>query len=139
VNTTEQQFSLLKTSKRQAQDLPDHLLRLPALWASLHLTTSHNTRELGYIEITHPYHPLRGQKFKILTVYKKGDQEILNIYNPATNGNMGIPRHWTDRAYPEENIESPVILSCPHLLEIVKLLEYLDQNIIQKPKEEIDG
>ncbi len=103
----------------------------------LDITTIKNDQNLEYVEVAHPYHPLMGQKFKILKTYKNGGQEIFSLHNP-TSGNFSIPRDWTDRAFPEESKEFPVILSCSSLLEIVDLVLHLDEKLKRKPKEEID-
>jgi hypothetical protein len=78
-----------------------------------------------------------GQKFKILKTYKKGGQEIFSLHNPFS-GNFSIPRDWTDRAFPQENMEFPAILSCPSLLEIINLVLHLDEKLKRKSKEEIE-
>ena len=52
---------------------------------------------LGWALITHPFHPLAGQRFAILKVRKIAGQEILSLYDQK-RGSLAIPRAWTDQA-----------------------------------------
>jgi hypothetical protein len=47
--------------------------------------------------ITHPFHPLAGQRFPILKVRKIAGQEVLSLYDEK-RGSLSIPRDWTDQA-----------------------------------------
>ena len=52
---------------------------------------------LGWALITHPFHPLSGQRFAILKARKIGGQEVLSLYDEK-RGSLSIARDWTDQA-----------------------------------------
>jgi len=47
----------------------------------------------------HPFHPFRGQQFLILKTRRVSGVDTL-ILRGSTSGTFGIPRAWTDRAWP---------------------------------------
>ena len=49
--------------------------------------------------ITHPFHPLVGQRFAILKVRKIAGQDVLSLFD-ETRGSLTMPRAWTDQAEP---------------------------------------
>jgi hypothetical protein len=64
------------------------------------VTTPSSRRFLGMTTITHPFHPLHGQSFEIISS-KKWDaiHDILSL--KTSNGIITIWREWTDRANPD--------------------------------------
>jgi len=52
---------------------------------------------LGWALITHPFHPLKGQRFAILKIRKMSGLEVLSLYDDK-RGSLPIPRDWTDQA-----------------------------------------
>jgi len=49
---------------------------------------------LGCLTIIHPFHPLKGQSFKILQVRKVNG---VRLYSVATeSGSFSVPESWTD-------------------------------------------
>ena len=74
--------------------------RLPRL-----LRTALRPRQtLGLTEITHPFHPLRGQRFIVLKVRKVSGVEILSLRHTEM-GSLAIARDWTDWAPPGTSVE----------------------------------
>ena len=74
--------------------------RLPQL-----LRTALRPRQtLGLTEITHPFHPLRGQRFIVLKVRKVSGVEILSLRHTEM-GSLAIARDWTDWAPPGTSVE----------------------------------
>jgi len=55
---------------------------------------------LGSAEVTHPFHPLRGQRFVVLKVRRISGVETLSLRH-AELGSFAMPREWTDWAPPE--------------------------------------
>jgi hypothetical protein len=55
---------------------------------------------LGSAEVTHPFHPLRGQRFVVLKVRTVSGIETLSLRH-AEFGSIGMPRDWTDWAPPD--------------------------------------
>jgi hypothetical protein len=54
---------------------------------------------LGSAEITHPFHPLRGQRFAVLKVRRVYGVATLSMRH-AELGSFAVPQEWTDRAAP---------------------------------------
>src|SRR6516162_10288905 len=53
----------------------------------------------GSAEITHPFHPLRGQRFVVLKVRTVSGVETLSL-RQAELGSFAVAREWTDWAPP---------------------------------------
>jgi Family of unknown function (DUF5372) len=53
----------------------------------------------GWVEITHPFHPLRGQRFEILTYKSTATGAVLTLKGPPGNF-LIVPLEWTDAAPP---------------------------------------
>jgi hypothetical protein len=50
---------------------------------------------LGSAEVTHPFHPLRGQRFVVLKVRRVSGVETLSLRHVEL-GSFAVPREWTD-------------------------------------------
>jgi hypothetical protein len=50
---------------------------------------------LGSAEVTHPFHPLRGQKFVVLKLRTISAVPTLSVRHPDL-GSFAIPAEWTD-------------------------------------------
>jgi hypothetical protein len=82
---------------------------------------------LGWAEILHPFHPLRGHRFQVLKTRRVGGVDTLILREPV-RGSFCVPREWTDRADPSlyDSIDFPPHrLDAALLLELVALLERL--------------
>lgn len=55
---------------------------------------------MGSAEVTHPFHPLRGQRFVVLKVRRVSGVETLSLRH-AELGSFAMPREWTDWGPPE--------------------------------------
>jgi hypothetical protein len=55
---------------------------------------------LGWATITHPFHPLRGQRFEVLKPRQVAGTETL-IVRDGERGSFSIARDWTDWGNPE--------------------------------------
>lgn len=85
---------------------------------------------MGWAVITHPFHPLRGQRFEVLKTRKVAGIETLILRHPQ-KGSHGVTREWTDWAIPADC--DPVDL--PHnkldavlLLELAELILHLNES-----------
>ena len=86
---------------------------------------------MGYAEITHPFHPLRGQSFLISKMVNISGIETIFIRHP--NGrNFAVPREWTDQAEPSP---PKLIGGSDHVLEPYCLLKLVELTIKLKDKE----
>ena len=81
--------------------------------------------DLGYIIITHPYHPFTGKRYRILKIRKVSDIDTYIVQGTA-QGTFAIPRDWTNHSdpnpYHDLDIPDPVLsFSC--LCSLIKLAE----------------
>ena len=82
---------------------------------------------LGWAEIRHPYHPLRGQQFRVLKQRRLAGIDTL-ILRECERGSFSIARDWTDWAdpCPYAALGLPARrLDANSLFELVTLLEQL--------------
>jgi hypothetical protein len=90
-----------------------------------------NKKDLGCIAVNHPFHPFRGQRFKILKIRKVSGIDTY-IVQGTDQGTFAIPRDWTDHAdpdpYNELNIGSP-ILSVHCLFLLITLIKKLKKGV----------
>jgi len=90
--------------------------------------------ELGRTEITHPYHPFRGQYFKILKTRKVAGEDTI-ILQGSDSGTLAVPREWTDQADPSTydrlDICAPILcFRC--LLDLTKLIEQIEKESLDR-------
>jgi hypothetical protein len=58
---------------------------------------------LGWAEITHPFHPLRGQRFPILKTRRVSGIDTL-VLRGTSMGTFAVPQQWTDQGgKPQKN------------------------------------
>jgi hypothetical protein len=91
---------------------------------------------LGWALITHPFHPLSGQRFPILKIRKIGGEDILSLYH-ETRGSLPIPRDWTDQALSPPYaglIEPAPILDLQCLLKLQELVRAVTERIDDERK-----
>jgi Family of unknown function (DUF5372) len=82
---------------------------------------------LGWAEICHPFHPLRGQRFEVLKKRRVAGVDTLILREPVF-GSFSIAREWTDWAdlsvYEMFGLP-PTRLDAESLLELVTLLDQI--------------
>jgi hypothetical protein len=86
---------------------------------------------LGWALITHPFHPLKGQRFAILKIRKIAEREVLSLYDDK-RGSLPIPRYWTDQAVlsPDAGLIEPApILDVRCLLKLHDLVRAVTKRI----------
>jgi hypothetical protein len=54
---------------------------------------------LGFVVVTHPFHPLNGQQLDVLFVKRRGDGVVF-VCSGGLSGQMTLPQAWTDRGDP---------------------------------------
>ena len=88
---------------------------------------------LGWAEIRHPFHPLRGQRFPVLKARRIADTETL-ILRDTDRGSFSIAREWTDWGTPSvhDDTISPVCYFDLHML--LELIALIDQIAAPSPK-----
>jgi hypothetical protein len=82
---------------------------------------------LGWAEISHPFHPLRGRRFEVLKKRRVAGVDTL-ILRELERGTFSVPREWTDWADPspyDSLTLPPHRLAADSLFELVALLDAL--------------
>ena len=85
---------------------------------------------MGWAEIRHPFHPLRGQRFEVLKKRRVAGVDTL-ILRELERGSFSVAREWTDWADPtlSDSFGLPSQqLDTQSLLELVTLLEVLTKS-----------
>ena len=86
---------------------------------------------MGWAEIRHPFHPLRGQRFQVLKTRRVAGCETL-ILRDLAHVTFTIARDWTDWADPTvvDTLGLPLQrLDADSLLELVVVVERLTQQL----------
>jgi len=90
-------------------------------------TALEHKSHLGWAEIRHPFHPLRGQRFQVLKERHTAGIDTL-LLRELDRGTFSIAREWTDWADPSPYCAlglSPRRLDVDSLFELAALLEQL--------------
>ena len=78
-----------------------------------------------FVEITHPFHPFRGQRYPLITSKKWAQRDHLSLA-VVGRGTLCVPREWTDRADPVAySSQGPLFLSYERLVELAEFLTLL--------------
>lgn len=51
---------------------------------------------MGFVVVTHPFHPLHGRRLEVLFVKRRGDAVVF-VCSGGLGGQMTLPQAWTDR------------------------------------------
>lgn len=54
---------------------------------------------MGFVVVTHPFHPLIGQRLEVLYVKRRAGGTVL-VCCRGVGGQITVPRAWTDRGEP---------------------------------------
>ena len=54
---------------------------------------------MGFVIVTHPFHPLRGERLEVLFVKRRGADAVF-VCAGAVGGQVTLPNSWTDRSEP---------------------------------------
>lgn len=95
---------------------------------------------MGWAEIRHPFHPLRGQRFEVLQKRRIAGIDTL-ILRQVERGTFSIAREWTDWADPSPYDSvglSAQRVNAESLFELAALLEQLARSNRSAIKKEID-
>jgi Family of unknown function (DUF5372) len=91
---------------------------------------------LGSATITHPFHPLKGQRFDILKTRRLGGVDTL-ILRGSQRGTFSVPREWTDLADPALAADSGLATPLFDARALLALVQFLQQHL-ENPKKGID-
>ncbi|MGV9870957.1 DUF5372 family protein [Rhodococcus koreensis] len=56
---------------------------------------------MGFVTVTHPFHPLRGRRLEVLFVKRRAGDSVF-VCSGGVGGQMTVPRSWTDRGEPSQ-------------------------------------
>ena len=104
-----------------------------ARWPSPHTrrTALSANQPLGSAEVTHPFHPLRGQQFVVLKVRRVSGIETLSLRHIEL-GSFAVPREWTDWAPLDAQAAptggQPLLVDAFGLLALTELVTLLTYN-----------
>ncbi|MQA05851.1 MAG: hypothetical protein GEV07_25110 [Streptosporangiales bacterium] len=51
---------------------------------------------MGFVVVTHPFHPLTGQRLQVLYVKRRAADSVF-VCSGGVSGSITLPRGWTDR------------------------------------------
>jgi hypothetical protein len=54
---------------------------------------------LGFVVVTHPFHPLCGQRLDVLYVKRRAGDSVF-VCSGGVSGQITLPRSWIDRGEP---------------------------------------
>ena len=59
---------------------------------------------MGFVVVTHPFHPLSGQRLEVLFAKRRDDGVVFvcggGVYGGGVYGSITLPQAWTDRGEP---------------------------------------
>jgi hypothetical protein len=82
---------------------------------------------LGSAEITHPFHPLRGQRFAVLKVRRVSGVATLSMRH-ADLGSFAVPQEWTDWRAPAEAADASLMIDAFGLAALALIVVSLMRN-----------
>jgi hypothetical protein len=56
---------------------------------------------LGFVIVTHPFHPLNGQRLQVLFAKRRAGAVVF-VCSGGLSGQMTLPQSWTDRGEPAQ-------------------------------------
>src|SRR5258708_8155931 len=56
--------------------------------------------DLGFVIVTHPFHPLNGQRLEVLFVKRRGAEAVFVCAGGVVGVQVTMPWSWTDRGEP---------------------------------------
>jgi hypothetical protein len=85
---------------------------------------------LGSAEITHPFHPLRGQKFVVLKLRRVSGVATLSVRHPDL-GSFALRQDWTDWSAPDAPAAlqaTSLMIDALGLVELAMIVESLSRD-----------
>jgi len=107
-----------------------------------YLSSEHTTSAMGaeptLITITHPHHPLSGQKLELIAALR-GPNSRLVVKKPDGSRTL-LPRDWTDYARSDsESIRVTHLLPVEGLRELIKIIHETKKETLKKERGAIAG
>ena len=108
---------------------PPFALSYLPVQARLQRSALNHSAHLGWAEITHPFHPHKGQRFRILKIRQISGIESLSLKG-TSGGSFAVNIEWTDQAKPSASSSLSIadsIFNSESLLALVELTEKIKQ------------
>ena len=86
---------------------------------------------LGWVTVTHPFHPLHGQQFAVLKERLVGSVPTV-VLRGSSQGTFAVPCEWTSRSVP---FDRPTVFDAAKLLRLSELIAEVSTS---KCKKEVD-
>jgi hypothetical protein len=105
-----------------------------SLWGRSTRTALEHSEHLGWAEVRHPFHPLRGQRFPVLKKRRIAGNDTL-ILRGLDCDTFSVAREWTDWADPSPADSLKLLLrrlDAESLLAFATLLEQLTRRSTEK-------
>ena len=64
-------------------------------------TAASSSDDLGFVFVSHPFHPLSGQRLEVLYVKRRGEDTVF-VCSGGVSGQITVPQAWTDRGEPPQ-------------------------------------
>jgi hypothetical protein len=101
------------------------------------LNAHHHSTPSGWAKIIHPFHPLRGQRFRILKSRRVSGTDTL-ILQGTSLGSFAVPLEWTNHQSPHTHLrhrQKAPVLQYQCLWQLSQLI----QQIKTKGKKKVDN
>jgi hypothetical protein len=82
---------------------------------------------LGSATITHPFHPLRGERFAVLKLRRLSGIPSLSLRH-AGLGSFAVPQEWTDWGAPEAPASTAQLVDAFGLIELAAIVDLLNRD-----------
>jgi hypothetical protein len=79
---------------------------------------------LGSAAITHPFHPLRGQRFPVLKIRRVSGVPCVSLRH-ADRGSFAVPQEWTDWGIAEAPHAHSVVIDAFGLSDLAAIVDFL--------------
>jgi len=79
---------------------------------------------LGSAEITHPFHPLRGQRLPVLKTRHVSGVKCLSLRH-TDRGSFAVPEEWTDWGKPDIARERALLVDAFGFWELASIVDFL--------------
>jgi hypothetical protein len=79
---------------------------------------------LGSAAITHPFHPLRGQRFPVLKIRLVSGVPCVSLRH-ADRGSFAVPQEWTDWGITEPPLSPSLVIDAFGLSDLAAIVDFL--------------
>ena len=101
-------------------------------------TAHQSNNNSGWATITHPFHPLKGQRFEVLkTRHLSGEKTLILRRSP--HGSFAVLAEWTDWTLPTIHNDQLAIEQLLTAVQLVKDLRARHKQKRRKNKKEVDA